>query len=84
MKKTTKAVIAGLTFLAGCEIGLSIQLYRTIKKFIVEEEAMKAPGLRGDETVPEDEEVQENAEIPEEVAVPEDETEEDITEKLQK
>ena len=26
MKKTTKAVIAGLTFLAGCEIGLSIQL----------------------------------------------------------
>ena len=41
MNKKTKAALAGLAFLAGCEIGIAIQLMRMIHKFTVRETAME-------------------------------------------
>jgi len=43
MKKKTKAALAGLAFLAGCEIGIAVQLMKMIHKFTVRESAMDAP-----------------------------------------
>jgi len=43
MNKKTKAALAGLAFLAGCEIGIAVQLAKMIHKFTVRESAMDAP-----------------------------------------
>ena len=43
MNKKTKAALAGLAFLAGCEIGIAVQLMKMIHKFTVRESAMDAP-----------------------------------------
>ena len=42
MNKKTKAALAGLAFLAGCEIGIAVQLAKMIHKFTVRESAMDA------------------------------------------
>ncbi|HAB94845.1 MAG TPA: hypothetical protein DCF49_08865 [Lachnospiraceae bacterium] len=43
MNKGTKAVIAGLAFVAGCEIGIAIQLMRMVHKYTIREEAIHEP-----------------------------------------
>ena len=40
MKKSTKAALAGLAFLAGCEIGIAIQLMKMIHRFTIRESAI--------------------------------------------
>ena len=47
MNKKMKAALAGLAFLAGCEIGIAIQLAKMIHKFTVRESAMEG-------TIPDD------------------------------
>ena len=48
MNKKTKAALAGLAFLAGCEIGIAVQLLKMIHKFTVRESAMDASIADGD------------------------------------
>ncbi len=48
MKKSTKAALAGLAFLAGCEIGIAIQLMKMIHNFSIRESAI-------DEFIPDEE-----------------------------
>lgn len=48
MKKSTKAALAGLAFLAGCEIGIAIQLMKMVHNFTIRENAI-------DESIPDDE-----------------------------
>ena len=48
MKKSTKAALAGLAFLAGCEIGIAIQLMKMIHRFTIRESAI-------DEFIPDEE-----------------------------
>lgn len=47
MNKKMKAALAGLAFVAGCEIGIAIQLVKMVHKFTVRETAMN-------EAIPED------------------------------
>ena len=39
MNKKMKAALAGLAFVAGCEIGIALQLVKMIHKFTIKEEA---------------------------------------------
>jgi hypothetical protein len=39
MNKKMKAALAGLAFVAGCEIGIAIQLVKMIHKYTIKEEA---------------------------------------------
>ena len=48
MKKSTKAALAGLAFVAGCEIGIAIQLMKMIHNFTIRESAI-------DEFIPDEE-----------------------------
>ena len=47
MNKKTKAAFAALTFVAGCEIGIAIQLMKMVHKFTVRESAIE-------ESIPDD------------------------------
>ena len=47
MNKKMKAALAGLAFVAGCEIGIAIQLVKMVHKFTIRENAIN-------ETIPED------------------------------
>lgn len=47
MNKKMKAALAGLAFVAGCEIGIAIQLLKMVHNFTIKENAMN-------ETIPED------------------------------
>lgn len=43
MSKKMKAALAGLAFVAGCEIGIAIQLMKMVHKFTVREKAIEEP-----------------------------------------
>lgn len=43
MNKKMKAALAGLAFVAGCEIGIALQLMKMIHKYAVKEGAMNEP-----------------------------------------
>ena len=65
MNKKTKAALAALTFVAGCEIGIAIQLMKMIHKYMIREEAINEETpeeLKPEETEPE---VNPEEEIPE-------------------
>lgn len=81
MKRSTKAALAGLAFVAGCEIGIAIQLMKMIHNFTIKESAI-------DEVIPDDElEAAIDEAIPEdngsceETLVPENNSEDDSEDK---
>ena len=41
MSKKLKAAIAGLAFVAGCEVGIALQLVRMIRDYTIKEAASK-------------------------------------------
>lgn len=43
MSKKMKAALAGLAFVAGCEIGIAIELMKMIHKFTIREKAIEEP-----------------------------------------
>ena len=43
MSKKMKAALAGLAFVAGCEIGIAIELMKMIHKFTIREKASEEP-----------------------------------------
>lgn len=66
MSKKLKAAMVGLAFVAGCEIGIAIQLMKMIHKYTIKESAA-AQNLPEDEEIDEAleaEEIDEPAEIP--------------------
>ncbi len=56
MKKRMKAAFAGLAFVAGCEIGIAIQLMKMIHNYTIKDKAISepAPEDAAPEIVPED------------------------------
>ena len=74
MNKKTKAALAALSFVAGCEIGIAIQLMKMIHKFTVTESAMKETipdGLRDEDLDEISMETEELSEVNEESATEE-------------
>ena len=53
MNKKIKAALAGLAFVAGCEIGIALQILKIVKKYAVREAALK-------ESIPEESVEKEN------------------------
>ena len=53
MNKKMKAALAGLAFVAGCEIGIALQILKIVKKYAVREAALK-------ESIPEESVEKEN------------------------
>lgn len=49
MNKKLKAVLAGLAFVAGCEIGIAIQLAKMIRDYTIKENALNEP-MEAEET----------------------------------
>ena len=43
MNKRLKAAIAGLAFVAGCEVGIALQLMKMIREYTVKEKALNEP-----------------------------------------
>lgn len=43
MNRKLKAAFAGLAFVAGCEIGIAIQLMKMIRNYTIREEAISEP-----------------------------------------
>lgn len=56
MNKKIKAALAGLAFVAGCEIGIAIQLMKMIHKFTIRESASNT-----DADYPDDAEIDDEA-----------------------
>lgn len=56
MKKRMKTAFAGLAFVAGCEIGIAIQLMKMIHNYTIKDKAISepAPEDAAPEIVPED------------------------------
>lgn len=49
MNKKLKAALAGLAFVAGCEIGIAIQLAKMIRDYTIKENALNEP-MEAEET----------------------------------
>lgn len=75
MKKSTKAALAGLAFLAGCEIGIAIQLMKMIHRFTIRESAIDEflPAEELEAAI--DEAAMDNSDSSEQLPVPEGNTE---------
>ena len=43
MNKRLKAAIAGLAFVAGCEVGIALQLAKMIRDYALKEKALSEP-----------------------------------------
>lgn len=43
MNKRLKAAIAGLAFVAGCEVGIALQLMKMIRDYTLKEKALSEP-----------------------------------------
>lgn len=43
MNKRLKAAIAGLAFVAGCEVGIALQLAKMIRDYALKEQALSEP-----------------------------------------
>ena len=43
MSKKFKAALAGLAFVAGCEVGIALQLMKMIREYTVKEKALNEP-----------------------------------------
>jgi hypothetical protein len=54
MNKKMKAALAGLAFVAGCEIGIAIQLVKMIHKFTIKEEASNVDAEFPEEALPDE------------------------------
>ena len=65
MNKKTKAALAALTFVAGCEIGIAIQLMKMIHKYMIREEAINEETPEGLKPGESELEVNPEEEIPE-------------------
>ena len=66
MNKKMKAALAGLAFVAGCEIGIAIQLVKMIHKFTIKEEASNV-----DAEFPEDESTEQAEPVSEDITTEE-------------
>lgn len=54
MSKKLKAAVAGLAFVAGCEVGIALQLMKMIRDYTIKEKALdEAQELSEDSTDPE-------------------------------
>ena len=51
MNKRLKAAIAGLAFVAGCEVGIALQLAKMIRDYTVKEKALSEPLEASDEDI---------------------------------
>ena len=65
MDKRIKAAMAGLAFVAGCEIGIALQLVKMIHNYTVKEAASKEPieDVIKKSEIPDDPETETDAEI---------------------
>ena len=65
MDKRIKAAMAGLAFVAGCEIGIALQLVKMIHNYTVKEAASKEPieDVIKESEIPDDPETETDAEI---------------------
>ena len=66
MNKKTTAALAALTFVAGCEIGIAIQLMKMIHKYMIREEAINEETPEGLKPGESELEVNPEEEVPEE------------------
>lgn len=77
MDKRIKAAMAGLAFVAGCEIGIALQLVKMIHNYTVKEAASKEPieDVIKEAEIPESPETETDAEIADAEPAEADETE---------
>ena len=61
MDKRIKAAMAGLAFVAGCEIGIALQLVKMIHNYTIKEAASKEPIEAGKHEIPRPEEAETDA-----------------------
>ena len=59
MSKKFKAAVAGLAFVAGCEVGIALQLMKMIREYTVKEKALNEPLEASEEEIAAEQDINE-------------------------
>ena len=70
MSKKFKAALAGLAFVAGCEVGIALQLMKMIREYTVKEKALNEPLEASEEEIAAEQAINEELDTREQKAPP--------------